>query len=129
MMQTELLTKRNITTVGEEITHESGAQMIKDYVKANPTDVKSYVIGKNIINQILAQPGCAGIQFYNAIDETGKKTLVYVGLDAAGAPLISYKSVNNEGFLAEEKGIVADKVGRPTGDDSSFDEWWDIMFE
>ena len=124
-MQTELLTKRTISTIGEEITHESGAQMIKDYVKAHPADVKSYIIGKDIINQVLAQPGCVGIQFYNAINELGQKTLVYVGLDENGTPLISYKSVNSLGFLAEEKGIVADKV-RPA-DDGSFENWWEFF--
>jgi hypothetical protein len=126
MMQTELLTKRNITTIGEEITRESGAQMIKDYYQAHPTDVKSYIIGKDIINQILTQPGCAGIQFYNAINEAGQKTLVYVGLDENGKALMSYKSVNNQGILAEEKGIVADKV-LPQGD--SLEDWWDFLFE
>ena len=126
-MQTELLTKRNIATVGEEITHELGAKMIKDYEKAHPADVKSFIIGKDIINQILAQPGCFGIQFYNAINEAGENTLVYVGLDANGKPLMSYKSVNNQGILAEEQGIVADKVVRPTGDDLSFDDWWEFF--
>ena len=124
-MQTELLTKRNVATIGEEITHELGAQMIKDYGKTHPADVKSYIIGKDIINQILAQTGCFGIQFYNAINESGQKTLVYVGLDENGTPLISYKSVNNAGFLAEEKGIVADKV-LPQGDDV-FEGWWEFF--
>jgi hypothetical protein len=126
MMQTELLTKRTIATIGEEITRETGAQMIKDYYQAHPTDVKSYIIGKDIINQILAQPGVAGIQFYNAINEDGQKTLVYVGLDENGKALMSYKSVNNQGILAEEKGIVADKV-LPQGD--NLDDWWDFLFE
>lgn len=125
-MQTELLTKRTIATIGEEITRETGAQMIKDYYQAHPTDVKSYIIGKDIINQILAQPGVAGIQFYNAINEDGQKTLVYVGLDENGKALMSYKSVNNQGILAEEKGIVADKV-LPQGD--NLDDWWDFLFE
>jgi len=126
-MQTELLTKCNIAAIGEEITRESGAQMIHDYQQAHPTGVKAYMIGKDIINQILAQPGCFGIQFYNAINEAGENTLVYVGLDANGKPLMSYKSVNNQGILAEEKGIVADKVVRPAGDDLSFDDWWEFF--
>jgi len=126
MMQTKLLTKRNIATVGEEITHELGAQFIKDYQKANPTDTKAYVIGKDIINQILAQPGCAGIQFYNAINESGEKTLVYVGLDANGQPIIKHTSINQAGLLSTEKAIVADRAGTaPAGDDC----WlWDFEF-
>jgi hypothetical protein len=118
MMQTELLTKRNIATIGEEITHELGAEFIRDYQQAHPTDVKAYVIGKDIINQILAQPGCVGIQFYNAINELGEKTLVYVGLDANSQPIIKYTSINQAGVLSTEKAIVADRAGSaPTSDD------------
>lgn len=125
-MQTELLTKRNIATIGEEITHELGAEFIRDYQKAHPTDVKAYVIGKEIINQILAQPGCVGIQFYNAINEKGEKTLVYVGLDANSQPIIKHTSINQAGVLSTEKAIVADRAGSaPTSDDP----WiWDFEY-
>jgi len=121
MMQTEL-TQRTIAQVGEEITHELGAQMITDYQSANPTDVKSYHIGRNIIDQILAQPGCVGMRFYNAYNEIGQKTLVYVGVDESGKSLIKYTVVNNDGNLVTQKATVAD---RTVGSDSDFDflEW------
>jgi hypothetical protein len=56
MMQTELLQK-DLKTVGEAISHELGAQMVKDYQVANPNDTKTYMIGREIIESILAQPG------------------------------------------------------------------------
>ena len=105
-MQTELLTKRNIATIGEEITQDLGIQMVKDYGKAHPNDVRSYMIGKEILNQILAQPGCAGIQFYNAINELGQKTLVYVGLDQNGKQMVNYSVVTTDAKIQQEKGIV-----------------------
>jgi hypothetical protein len=123
MMQTELLTKRNVATIGEEITHELGAEFVLNYRKANPTDVKAYVIGKDIINQILAQPGCVGIQFYNALNEFGKKTLVYVGLDVNEKPIASYSAINNEGVLETQKGIVGDRIPQPQGEDFDFWGW------
>jgi len=132
MMQNELITERDITIIGEEIGYELGAQMVKDFQVANPLDVQYYVIGRNIIAQILAQPGCVGIKFYNAYNELGEKTLVYVGIDKNGNALVSYKLVNNEGVLVEEKGIVADKVlpGGPSTRRGSNDEddssWWDF---
>src|SRR4249919_2631608 len=107
MMQTEL-TKKTIRKVGEEITHELGIQMIKDYQAANPTDTKAYLIGRDIIDQILAQPGCVGMKFFNAYDEKGEKTLVYVGVDQNGKSIIEFKVVNSVGELVIEKGIVAD---------------------
>jgi hypothetical protein len=127
MMQTELLTKRNIATIGEEITQELGAQMVKDYGTANPNDVRSYVIGKEILNQILAQPGCAGIQFHNAINELGQKTLVYVGLDQNGKQMVNYSVVTSDAQIKMEKGIVADRA-IPSGDDPFFgDDNWFII--
>jgi hypothetical protein len=127
MMQTELLTKRNIATIGEEITQELGTQMVKDYGKAHPNDVRSYMIGKEILNQILAQPGCAGIQFYNAINELGQKTLVYVGLDQNGKQMVNYSVVTTDAKIQMEKGIVADRAV-PSGDDPFFgDDGWFII--
>ena len=124
-MQTEL-TKKAIAQVGEAITHELGAQMIMDYQAANPADTKNYLIGRNIIEQILSQPGCAGIKFYNAYNEAGKKTLVYVGIDAAGKSLVEYTVVNNEGDLGSEKAIVADRVNND--DESTFLDWIESVF-
>ena len=111
-MQNELITKRDIQAIGEEIGFELGATMVNDYQTANPQDAYCYVIGRNIIENILAQPGCVGIQFYNAYNEMGEKTLVYVGLDADGKAILEYATVNKEGQLASKNGIVADRIVR-----------------
>lgn len=129
-MQTEL-TQRSTAHVGEAISHELGAQMVKDYQSANPADTTNYLIGRNIIDQILAQPGCVGIRFYNAYNEIGAKTLVYVGVDETGKAIIEYTFVNEEGNLDCKKAIVADRVktgggGVPESDDSGFS--WDDLF-
>ena len=123
-MQTKLNTKA-IATIGEEIGLELGTQMVKGYQKANPSDVHSYLIGRDIIDQILAQPGCVGIKFFNALDETGKKTLVYVGVDFEGSPIIEIKAVNRIGEFETSPAIVADRASRPrtsalTADDFDF---------
>ncbi len=131
-MQNELITKTSILSIGEEVGYELGAQMVKDYQLANPQDVHSYVIGRKIIDRILAQPGCAGIQFYNAYNETGEKTLVYIGLDANGKTILEYTCINTEGELSKDKGIVADRIrtgSTPTPYPPSIegDEWgWSI---
>ena len=108
-MQTELLQK-DLKTVGEEISHELGAQMVKDYQVANPNDTKDYYIGRNIIEHVLAQPGCVGIRFYNAYNEEGKKTLVYIGVDAAGKGIFKYTVVDNQGALVTSDACVGDRV-------------------
>lgn len=88
---------------------------------ANPTDVKSYLIGREILDQILSQPGCAGIRFYNAYNEFGEKTLVYVGVDADAKALVAYTVVNNNGNLEAQKAIVADRTVNT--DDSNYWEF------
>jgi hypothetical protein len=132
-MQTETLQKKNLAMVGEEISHELGAQMVKDFQVANPSEVKSYYIGKNIISQILAQPGCVGIKFYNAYNEVGQKTLVYVGVDEFGKNIVEYTVVNNDGSFDKQKAIVADRIKVGSGssidnDDDSF-SWFSWIWD
>lgn len=128
MTQTKL-TAKPVAQIGEEIGLELGTQMVKTYQEANPTDVQSYLIGREIIDQILAQPGCAGIKLFNAYNELGEKTLVYIGVNAEGKSLVQISTVNHNGQLTTEKGIVADRIlpnrdrsGSRVSDDQ---EWWE----
>ncbi len=125
-MQTEL-TQRTIAQIGEAISHDLGAQMITDYQAANPTATKSYQIGRDIIEEILAQPSCAGIRFYNAYNEAGKKTLVYTGVDESGKTLVEYTVVNNEGNFDSRKAIVADRVNNDV--ESTLLDWLESVFD
>jgi hypothetical protein len=118
-MQKELLTKKDYRKVGEEISHELAADFIRSYHQKFEGDTVSYGIGKEIIEQILAQPGCAGLRFYNALNEDGKKTLVYVGVDATGKDIIKRTVVQAEGVLSTENAIVADRSTDPSPSPSS----------
>ena len=124
----ELHLQENLAQIGEEVGQELGTQMVKNYRQANPTDVQWYMVGREIIEKVLAQPGCVGLKFYNAYNEEGQKTLVYVGIDQNGKAILEYSVVNVEGQLAEEKGIVADRIRLPSasdtviGDDNIFAE-------
>src|SRR5688572_26786396 len=121
MMQNELITKRPVAAIGEEIGYELGAQLVTNYQVANPNDTQFYTIGKNIIEQILSQPGCEGIRFYNAYNEEGEKTLVYLGVDASGNPIKEYTLVDAKGQISTRPAIVADRAGSGKG------SWWDIF--
>lgn len=125
-MQQELI-KKNLASVGEEISHELGAKMVKDYIDANPNDVKAYYIGRNIIEEILAQPSCVGIRFYNAINEQGKKTLVYVGVDETGKSIAEYTVVGKDGSINVIKAKVADRA-QDDADVSIFEKIWRLFF-
>jgi hypothetical protein len=108
--------------VGEEIGLELGAQFISAYRKANPSDVTSYYVGRNILEQVMAQPGCVGIRFYNAYNEAGEKTLVYVGVTAEGTDMLNVTAVNANGQLDVQKGIVADRIRIGGGERG----WWEF---
>lgn len=123
MTQSQLITK-TIAEVGENIGVELGTQMVKNYQVANPTDVQAYTIGRNIIDQILQQPGCVGIKFYNAINELGEKTLVYVGVDQNGNAMVEQVSVEVSGKMTTKHAIVADRA-RPDRWPSQETEWWE----
>ncbi|MEP7256866.1 MAG: hypothetical protein ABI687_00715 [Flavitalea sp.] len=118
-----------LSAIGEEIGFELGNQMVTAYQTANENDVHSYVIGRTIIDQILAQPSCSGIKFLNAYNEMGEKTLVYVGLNKDGKAILEFTCINNNGQLEINKGIVADRIKTGGGPVRSLDseDWaWTI---
>lgn len=108
-MQKELLTKKEIANIGEEIGAELGHQFITTFSEKYPNETAWFSMGKNILQAILDQPGCAGIRFYNGINEKGQKTLVYVGMDAEGKDLIKHVVVEKDGSIASRPAIVADR--------------------
>ena len=132
MLKNLTLDHATVATIGEEIGLQLGNEMVNNYQMSNPSDTFSYEIGRNIIDQILAQPGCAGIKFYNAFNEKGDKTLVYVGLDGFGKTITKISFINLEGELETKNGIVADRIkvpGMPTkpGIQGDVDDWgWTI---
>lgn len=121
-MHNETLAKKATAAIGEEIGYELGTQFISDFRNANPNETLSYIVGKDIISQILAQPGCEGIRFYNALNEAGKKTLVYVGVDKEGNNLFQISMVNETGKITNEDAVVADRS------DDGGDSWWKWIF-
>lgn len=123
-----VLTKPSMltATVGEEIGQQLGAQMISAYRKQNSEDVVSYFIGRNILEQIMAQPGCVGIKFYNAYNEVGEKTLVYVGVNREGADMLTISSVGINGELTSNKGIVADRIKIWPKNPVPSEDWWNF---
>ena len=95
--------------VGEDIGYELGSKMIKRWFTENPDDVLASFAGRNIIENILAQPGCTGIRMFNAINDLGVKQLVLVGADKDGNNILSYTTIGENGEMIKKKGIVADR--------------------
>jgi hypothetical protein len=95
-------------TVGEHIGYDLGVKMVKDYFDKYGEGGAQFV-GKNIIQDIISQPGCIGINIYKALNEEGSKTYVLVGLDKENNPILNYTAVNIDGQIKTNEGIVADR--------------------
>ncbi len=110
MTQTTLLQTSNLTEVGEEIGLSEGKKMISAFRQANPEATQGYYIGRNIIDEILNQPDCVGINFRKCLTENNEEHLVYTGVDSEGKDIIEYSVVTNTGDIIKKDGIVADRV-------------------
>lgn len=95
-------------SVGEHIGYDLGVKMVKDYYDQFGEGGAQFV-GRNILEQILQQPGCIGINIYKALNEKGDKTYVLVGLDKENEPILEITAVNLNGEIKKQEGIVADR--------------------
>lgn len=109
MTQTALETK-HLSEVGEDIGLEEGARLVKNFRDANPDATPGYYIGRNILEQILNQPGCVGISFRKCLSDNNEEHLVYTGVDADGQDILTYSVVTTTGDIVKHDGIVADKI-------------------
>lgn len=73
----------------EQIPLDLGCKWTARFRELAPEATKAHFFGKNILMSILNQEGCMGIRAYNAIDDDGKRQLVYVGVNAQGVDLVS----------------------------------------
>ncbi|KAA9036605.1 hypothetical protein FW778_18495 [Ginsengibacter hankyongi] len=110
MTQNALLETKNLAEVGENIGLNEGIKLVNAFREANPTATKGYYIGRNILEQIMAQPGCVGINFRKCLTNMNEEHLVYTAVDADGKDILEFSVVTNTGDIARQDAIVADKT-------------------
>lgn len=103
------INNKELATIGENIGLEEGVELVQAFKQANPEAVQGYFIGRNILDEILSQPGAAGIRFRKCLYE-GKESLVYTGVDAQGEDILEYTVVTSTGDIVKKEGIVADRT-------------------
>lgn len=110
--------------VGKDIGYEAGAKMIKNYRDQEPDDVVAHFFGRDIIENILATPGCIGIRMFHGLNELGIRQIILVAADKDGKNILEYKTGDEK-----KKAIVADAskpcppyCGEET--DSGSLSWW-----
>ena len=117
--QETLLLQEEITphaTIGKHIGFEKGARMIKDYYDLHGEN-SCHFVGRNILEKMLSQPDCIGINMYKALNDKGVQTYVFIGVDSTGKAILEYTYVNDNGDLGKQTGIVANQFSPRPG-------WW-----
>ncbi len=115
MNQNTLVETKNLTEVGENIGLAEGIELVNAFKVANPTATAGYYIGRNILEQIMSQPGCVGINFRKCLTNMNEEHLVYTAVDAEGKDILSYSVVTNTGDIVKQDAIVADRT-----------MWWNL---
>lgn len=110
MKQIALLETQKTADVGADIGLEKGLGMVNDFKTAHPEATPGYYIGRTILEKIMSQPGCVGINFRKGLNEMGEEHLVYTGVDADGKDIFTYSVVETTGDITTKEGIVADKI-------------------
>lgn len=94
---------------GGPIEVATAAGWTANYRAEHPDEIKGYFFGKNILQQIINQPGCMGIRVYFGQDTAGIPKLVLVGADANQNDLIAGRIVADRG-LSSPPGDCANNV-------------------
>ena len=110
MTQNTLLETKNLAEVGENIGLTEGIQLVNAFKAANPTATQGYYIGRNILEQIMSQPGCVGINFRKCLTNMNEEHLVYTAVDAEGKDILEFSVVTTTGDIVKQDGIVADRT-------------------
>ena len=110
MTQNTLVETKTLAEVGENIGLTEGRELVNAFRAAYPEATKGYYIGRNILEQILAQPGCVGINFRKCLTNMNEEHLVYTGVDAEGKDILEFSVVTNTGDIVKQDAIVADRT-------------------
>ncbi|MCE2732559.1 MAG: hypothetical protein LW821_04255 [Flammeovirgaceae bacterium] len=85
---------------GGKISKKQAREWVARYRKeneGNPKVLYSETFDKNFIQELLNEPGCAGIRIYNSIDDEGQLQFILVGVDKDGKNILP----NNEETTTE----------------------------
>lgn len=82
--KTEHLTGRE----GSEFDYDKAVSWTKNHRTKNPGKTVSHFYGKEVLQKLLAQPGCMGIRMYQALDEKGQNHIMLVGSNRDGSDIL-----------------------------------------
>ena len=87
--------KRKVPPYGRRshrVTHAQARRMREKYLrryKGVRAPLQAGVYDRAIFDKILAQKGCKGVRFYPGIDDDGKMTVLFAGVDGEGNDMLA----------------------------------------
>src|SRR5690606_11586914 len=87
---------------GDAIDYAVARKWVSNFQEKNQSGNKAHFFGYEILKEILSLEGCVGIRMYYALDDSGNRQIILVGVDEKGNNIIP----SENGRTAEE-GIVA----------------------
>ena len=74
----------------QSISFQEAKGLLKTYERIAISDaVIAQYFGKDIVDKILAQPGCVGVRMYYGKHANGKPGVIFVGVDIKGNDIVS----------------------------------------
>jgi hypothetical protein len=114
----------SVTGEGRLITPKACHQMVKENFQINrqnpASDFNGYRVGKEAILQIIGQKNCEGILVLNCLNDLGKNSLVFAGVDSQGKLLkstsFSKSEIKGSQTTATDEGsadipIIIERIG------------------
>jgi hypothetical protein len=109
-MQNVSTNQVKVARIGQHIGFDAGEEMVKRFYDKHPDIAYANVVGREMIEKILAQPNCEGIAILPGYNESGVRQSVLVGVDEFNKPILQFKTVTTSGEIHTNEGIVADKT-------------------
>jgi len=109
-----VLKQVEVKEIGDHIGIENAEEMVKRFFDLHPEQAYSNVMGRDIIEKILAQPDCHGISILPGYDSDGRRHVVLTGVDSNFKPILSYNVINISGSIVSRDGLVANQDFKTT---------------
>lgn len=88
---------------GDPISYDIAKKWVSNYQEKNSDGTMAHFFGYEIIKDILALEGCMGIRMYYALDDSGERQIILVGVDENGNNIVPGTNgrTKDEGVLAD----------------------------
>lgn len=87
------------------ISLDEAKDLTQRYRRAAPASEHGGFFFAKWIQQLLAQPGVAGLRFYHGLDKRGRYRLILVGVDEAGRDVVRMRVPRDAESLKEGKSV------------------------